>query len=95
MRIALGDIQNFADQSSLLAYCASNPSEEAGYAPIGQSSPQTLPCQRWPYIFGGQTVFVGTANQLASLSSPSLFGIPIWVISLAGAALFYFMRRRA
>jgi hypothetical protein len=93
MRIALGQIQNFPDQASLLSYCASNPDQEAGYAPAGQTSPQTLPCQRWPYVFGqGQVLLMG-GTATTSLTSATLAGIPIWLIAVAGLGLFLMMRK--
>lgn len=94
MRVALGDIQNFGDQASLLAYCASNPDQEAGYAPMGQSSPQTLPCQRWPSVFGqGQVFLMGSTAPVTSLASTTLLGIPAWLLVLGGLGLYFFIRR--
>jgi len=97
MRVALGDIQNFPDQGSLLAYCASNPNAYAGYAPAGQTNPQTLPCPEWPSVFGQGQVFVesGTSSSTSSigtwLTSTMLDSIPNWLL-LAGLGIAaYFM----
>lgn len=92
MRIALGDVQNFPDQPSLLAYCASNPSAEAGYAPAGQSNPQTLPCAEWPSIFGAGQVFVESDLSTTTfsvgtwLTSTMIGTIPNWLL-LAGLGI--------
>jgi hypothetical protein len=98
MRIALGDIQNFPDQTSLLNYCASNPSAEAGYAPSGQTNPQTLPCQQWPYVFGQGQVFVEsdlstTTSSIGTWLTSAMIGtIPNWLLlGGLGVAGYFFM----
>jgi hypothetical protein len=95
MRLALGDAQSFADAPSLLAYCAANPNLHAGYAPMGQPNPQTLPCQEWPYILGkGQTIVVsGGSTSSISLASTTVFGIPLWVLAVGALGLLLYMRR--
>jgi len=91
----LGDIQSFADAPSLLAYCTKNPNVHAGYAPMGQPNPQTLPCQEWPYILGkGQTIVVASGSTSAvSLASTTVFGIPLWVLAVGVIGVFLYMRR--
>ena len=94
MRMALGDVPSFADAPSLLAYCAANPNLFAGYAPMGQSNPQTLPCQEWHILGKGQTIVVsGGSTSAVSLASTTLFGIPLWVLAVGVLGVFLYMRR--
>jgi len=103
MRIALGDIQAFADAPSLLAYCASNPDAEAGYAPQGQGVAQTLPCQQWPYVLPpSQIVLSGatlppttsTSTFTSMLTSSAIGGIPNWLLIGGLIAIGIFAMRR-
>ena len=99
--------QSFADPTDLLNYCAANPSLEAGYAPAGQSSPQTLACSEWPSVLqtsglSNTTVVVDettTTSDLGSWLTESTIDptgtFPNWGILLAlGAAAFYFLEKR-
>jgi hypothetical protein len=105
---ALGQVaQNFSTPTDLLAYCASNPDLQAGYAPAGQSSPQTLSCSEWPSVLqtsglSNTTVVVDETTSTSDLGSwlteatiDPTGTIPNWAVLVAGAGLlFYFMEKK-
>ena len=100
--------QSFADPTDLLNYCAANPSLEAGYAPAGQASPQTLACSEWPSVLqtsglSDTTVVVdettsGTSDLGSWLTESTIDPtgtLPNWAVLLAvGAGGLYLLEKR-
>jgi len=71
--MGLGQTPNFTTGSDLLAYCAENPTLEAGYAPGGDV--QVLPCEEWPYVLPPMVVTVsGAATSTTTSTCLQLFG---------------------
>lgn len=100
MRIAIGDIQTFSTPTDLLSYCATNPDQEAGYAPQGQSPAQTLACQQWPYVLPPSQIVVNsvatttTPTDLTTLlTSSAIGGIPNWFLIVGILGLGYFLMK--
>jgi hypothetical protein len=99
--------QNFGDPTDLLNWCAANPSLQAGYAPSGQSSPQTLSCSEWPSVLqnsglSNTTVVVDettTTSDLGTWLTEATIDptgtIPNWAV-LAGVAVigWYFLEKK-
>lgn len=78
--MGLGQTQNFASQAALLAYCAENPTLQAGYAPSGDTSgnasdTQTLSCSEWPEVLPPTDVTVISTNTSSTTATClQLFG---------------------
>jgi hypothetical protein len=105
--MAIGQAPNFQAQSDLLAYCVENPTLEAGYAPMGQTNAQVLPCTEWPGVLPPTSVSVtGVASPTTANTCLQFFGASepcvgpigqytLLVLVALGFGVFWFAGRKA
>jgi hypothetical protein len=77
--MSLGQTSNFSNATDLLAYCAENPTLQAGYAPTGDVSgsagdTQVLDCSEWPSVLPPTAVTVTEAAATTTTTCFQLFG---------------------